>query len=270
MLHASHSFHPNVLNLSFLPQAKEKAKLSMITTIEQSKDLLITEYLSLLSDPGYLLQNNIPSDILSLLEAAKKSTSEIVPVSKDAFKSKVKTLLHQKHACWNSSFNELQVQSKFKDIISIEPMARTWNRILCGLPAGRLSFLLQAGSDCLPTPLNLHHWRYRVCKMYLLCNSANPTNVHNLNRCQEALTQGRFTWQHHSVLNCLFHHINSDVSHPDRLYADLPGACASDSPPATLPVNITTSTARPDKALISGHNPRTDCPSQFPRGSFSS
>ena len=62
----------------------------MVTAIEQSKDPLITECLSLLSDPGYLSRNNVPSDTLSLLEAAKKSTSEIVPISKMPSKAKLR------------------------------------------------------------------------------------------------------------------------------------------------------------------------------------
>ena len=28
------------------------------------------------------------------------------------------------------------------------------------------------------------------------------TTLHNLNACSEALSQGRFTWHHDSVLNC--------------------------------------------------------------------
>ena len=47
----------------------------------------------------------------------------------------------------------------------------------------------------------------------------------------------------------------SDETPPQaKLYVDLPGFRASESPPATLPTNLLTSTARPDIILISGDN----------------
>ena len=82
-----------------------------------------------------------------------------------------------------------------------------------------------------------------------LCNSPSPTTVHILNGCQEALTQGRFTWRHDSVLNCIISHIKEEIPPSSKLYADLPGLRASESPTATLPTNLSTSTARPDIVL---------------------
>ena len=58
-------FHPDVLNLPFLPQLEEQAKMSMITAIELSKDKHIQECLSLLSDPGFLSTNEIPQNTQS-------------------------------------------------------------------------------------------------------------------------------------------------------------------------------------------------------------
>ena len=47
----------------------------------------------------------------------------------------------------------------------------------------------------------------------------------------------------------------SDETPPQaKLYTDLPGFRASESPPATLPTNLSTSTARPDIIMISGDN----------------
>ena len=68
-------FHPDVLNLPFLPQLGEQAKMSMIAAIELSKDKHIQECLSLLSDPGLLSRNEIPQNAQSLLNAAKMSQS---------------------------------------------------------------------------------------------------------------------------------------------------------------------------------------------------
>ena len=87
-------FHPDVLNLPFLPQLGEQTKMSMITAIELSKGKHIQECLSLLYDPGFLSRNEIPR--------------------------KVKQSVRCNHvAHWNSTLNRLQVQSKF-DIVVLE------------------------------------------------------------------------------------------------------------------------------------------------------
>jgi len=112
----------------------------------------------------------------------------------------------------------LTVQSKVKDIIDLEPEYRTWNRLLVGLRAGQLSFLIRAGADCLPTPLNLHRWGYRVSNSCPLCNSPSPTTAHILNGSQEALTQGRYTWRHDSVLNCITSLVSEEVPPNSKLY----------------------------------------------------
>ena len=74
-----------------------------------------------------------------------------------------------------------------------------------------------------------------------------PTISHILNGCQTALTQECFTWRHDSVLNALIHSIHP---HSCQLFADLPSWRASNNPPATLPIAISTSTSRPDLVLI--------------------
>ena len=133
----------------------------------------------------------------------------------------------------------------------------SWNQNLelgivlaVGLPAGQLSFLLRTGTDFLPTPLNLRRWRYRISSSCPLCNSPNPTTAHILNSCQEALIQGRYTWRHDSILNCLVNSVKTDLTPSSKLYADIPSWRASDHPPTTLPPNISASTARPDVVLI--------------------
>ena len=247
-------FHPDVLNLPFLPQARESAKLSMIIAIEQSKDPLITECMSLLKNPDFLSRNEIPQNSISLLEAARKSALSTSKVTK-FIKTFVRNSLHQSHIeYWNNTLDHLQVQSKFRDIVTLEPKSHTWNRLVAGLPAGQLSFLLRAGTDCLPTPLNLRRWKYQVSTTCPLCNSPYPTTAHILNSCQEALNQGRFTWRHDSVLNCLTSLVKPNIPSSCKFYVDLPGLRANESPPATIPIDVSTTTARPDLVLVSGSN----------------
>ena len=235
-------YHPDVLQLPFLPQIREQAKLSMVTALEFSSDPFVKELLCLLKDPSFLKRMNIPTSVYSALEAAQRSVNNI---SMKSVKISAKSSLKKSHAkFWDDTLDPLQVQSKFKDIVSLEPESHTWNRILSGLPAKQLSFLLRAGTDCLPTPLNLHRWHYRVSNLCPLCVTPQI-----LNGCQEALIQGRYTWRHDSILNCLSSCIKSDLPSSSTLYVDIPTWRASDSPPSMLPLNITTTSARPDLVL---------------------
>ena len=152
--------------------------------------------------------------------------------SSKLLKSQAKKCISVLHASrWNNQLERLEVQSKFKDIISLESDCPIWNRIVLGLPSGQLSFILRAGSDTLPTPLNLCRWKIQTNPRCPLCNSRSPTALHILNGCPVALNQGRYTWRHDSVLSCLSPNLEND----QRLYADLPGHRASDSPPLHHP-----------------------------------
>ena len=185
---------------------------------------------------------DIPSDTCSILESAHESISLI---TKTAIKRKAKEILYQHQAeYWNSTLTPLEVQSKFKDIVLLEPQSQTWNRLQAGLPAGQLSFLICR------LPTNLQRWHYRVCNKCPLYNSPAPTSAHILNGCQEALIQGRCTWRHDSVLNCLLSSVRETLPATAHLYVDIPTWRASESPPATIPTNISTTQARPDMVLI--------------------
>jgi len=178
------------------------------------------------------------------------STSETSNCSSARLKSEVKQSVHRNHvAQWNSTLNPLQVQSKFKDIVVLEGTSNVWNRMLAGLAVGQLSLLLRAGADWLPTPMNLCCWNYRVSNSWPLCQSPNATTAHILNGSPEALNQGRFSWRHDSVLNGL---VLPKIDGSTKMFADLPGKRASDSPPATIPADISTTTSRPDLVLIAG------------------
>ena len=190
---------------------------------------------------------------MSLLDAARKSTWEVSSISRGIFNFQVKSLLslHQKHtSCWNNTLDHFQVQSKVKDMhcgsrANFSHLESPSKWPACW-PAFINSFSMQVLTVSLPPWIYIAGDIYWVCKMCQLCNSANPTTVHILNGCQEALSQGCFTWRHDSVLNCLFNHVSSELNSPDKLCVDLPGLGASDSTPAILPASISTSTARSD------------------------
>ena len=131
-------------------------------------------------------------------------------------------------------------------------LSRVWNHIIGSLPQGQLSFLLRAGSDTLPTPLNLRCWRFRTDSKCDLCGSINPTVLHILNACPTALNQGRYTWRHDSVLNKLVQFIMLALSEDEKLYAELLGLQECDNPATTVPQNIVATSAWLDIVIVRG------------------
>ena len=119
-----------------------------------------------------------------------------------------------------------------------------------GLPAGQMSFLLRAGSDTLPTPLNLKRWRLRMDSTCPLCGHTQSTIHHILSSCPEALQQGRYTWRHDSALQILVKYIKEHLDCNTTLYADLPGMRASENPVATIPDDTLVTSAQPDIVLV--------------------
>ena len=200
------------------------------------------------------LHKSIPTSALDLLQAARSSIKELPSVNPACQLKKAARDTTQAHQAsyWNNHLDTLAVQSKFKDIILLEAGCKIWTRIQAGLPAGQLSFMLKAGSDCLPTPLNLCRWRIQTDPKSPLCLWPKPTSAHILNGCSTALNQGRYTWRHDSVLQAIARSVKAVLNSTQRLYANLPGLRACSNPPATIPINLSTSSDRPDLVIVSG------------------
>ena len=239
-------FHPDVLDLPFLPHFKDSAKLSYILAIERSMDPLIVELRHSVLTPDV---QDVSRAVFDALSAAKTSVANIHSTT---FKSNARNNLRSTHVnYWNSSFEPLTVQNKFLDIVSLEQECPLWKKLMYGLPEKQLSFLICAGCDTLPTPLNLARWNIIVNPACLLCRSTQPTTNHVLTGCSVALAQGRYTWRHDSVLQVLVQGLQKDLVSSHKLYADLPGHLASVNPPGTIPPNLSSSLSRPDLVLIS-------------------
>ena len=63
----------------------------------------------------------------------------------------------------------------------------------------RISFLLRAVYDTLPSPVCLHRWGMRDDPSCMLCGKRG-TLAHVLSGCKTSLTQGRYRWRHDRVL----------------------------------------------------------------------
>ena len=142
-------FHSDVLNLPFLPHLKELAKLSYILAVERSVDPLIVELRHSVVANG----PDISSNVFDSLSAAKASVANVRSAT---FKNHAHDYLHSTHIeHWDSSFEPLTVQNKFLDIVTLKQACPLWKRLMFGLPEKQLLFLLCAGCDTLPTPMNL-------------------------------------------------------------------------------------------------------------------
>ena len=218
-------YHPSVLALPFFPHARLnfKAKVDYLHAISTSRNPLLSELSQSLSTQN--LPMSIPPPSFDILQSARDSIGHLPFVKPASQLKKVTRHLIQAHQAsyWDTHLETLAVQSKFKDVVALETDCQVWNRIHFGLPAGQLSFLLRAGADCLPTPLNLRRWRIQTNPKCPLCSWPHPTTMHILNGCATALNQGRYTWQHNSVLQTLVKVIIPALTQSETLYADLPG-----------------------------------------------
>ena len=78
----------------------------------------------------------------------------------------------------------------------------TWNDIW-SLDQGKLSFMLRALTDLLPSPANLKIWGLADSAICQLCGSSNCSLNHILSSCPKALGEGRYTWRHNKVLEVI-------------------------------------------------------------------
>ena len=149
--------HPDVIGVPHLPQLQTKAKLTFLASVVSSEDPLIQDLTNLrwLQLSSLSLYNQLSSISRKTLQQACKN------VARESVRSH-----------WDDKLDCLTVQNKFKDICQLEAENHMWNWIQHGLPAGQLSFLLRAGSDTLPTPLNLKKRRLRVDSQCHLCGSS--------------------------------------------------------------------------------------------------
>ncbi len=82
----------------------------------------------------------------------------------------------------------------------VEKRKFTWSD-LWTMESNRLSFIVRATYDVLPSPTNLQLW-FGKDPSCPLC-TAQATLKHILVGCRTSLTQGRYTWRHNQVLRCL-------------------------------------------------------------------
>lgn len=240
--------HPSILNIPFLEDYSSKAKLSFLAAVTISKDPLIEE----ISDLALSLSFRSAQGIRDCVgDALSLAISSVESINRKTLQRALRVeMVERSENKWNKKLSDLSVQCKFKEVCTLEEENRVWKRIMDGLPAGQLSFILRAASDTLPTPVNLKRWKIRIDATCSLCGSPSATTHHVLNGCHEALTQGRYTWRHDSVLLKLVSFIKPSLPPEAKIYSDLTGFRACDNPPSTIPPDLIVTSARPDIVIL--------------------
>ena len=173
-------FHPDVLNLPYLPHKLEKCKLRFLAPISLSIDHNVQSLTFLINDPQFLQDEELPPNSVTTLPLCTIS-------KKSDLKRLYRMLQDRQIEAWTDHLESLSVQNKLLGLIPLEAESKVWSRILTSLPAGQLSFLIRAGIDCLPTPMTLSRWKYQCDTSCKLCHSPRCTTHHILNYCPTSL-----------------------------------------------------------------------------------
>ena len=117
--------------------------------------------------------------------------------------------------------------------------AQIFSSVQSKLPKNIFNFSVRYINNTLPTNKNLQKWGMSTSSDCSFCLKPESL-LHVEVGCNVYLNEGRFTWQHDSVLNCIASTLRS-VKH-STLYADFPGYIS--------PSVITGDTVRPDLLII--------------------
>ena len=177
-----------------------EAKLNLLSCVNASSDPQLHELgLHLQLGKDFL---QVQGNDYSILTAAKKQLTDF-PFARSLYLTAKRQLSEETKSCCENHLQTLSVQCKFNDSAKLEATCGSWNCLLSGFHPGRLSFLLRASSDTLPTEVNLRRWKIQCNASCVLCDSARPTTAHILSGCPVALDQNGYTYWHNLALQCL-------------------------------------------------------------------
>ena len=115
------------------------------------------------------------------------------------------------------------------------------------IPQGVLKFAINAGINTLPTFDNLKRWGKRVNDRCPFCGNIQ-TLLHVLSNCNSSLDQGRYTWRHNSVLQCIVDTVRSNLNEGFSLFSDLAGFQAPHG--GVIPPHILVTNLKPDLFIV--------------------
>ena len=250
-------FHSNGLALAHLPTMLTEAKARLLLTVQTSRDDGISSFMrSLNSDAKAKL--GIHLEAVSTLKEASAAHLDIHgKVTKNkvkAVKTSIKTVTaEERNKRLETHLETLVVQNTVTEVFPLEGETRRWKRLLMGLPAGQLSFVLKAAMGTLPAPMTLRRMGFQVETKCPLCDSPCCTARHILNSCSDALN--RYKWRHNQALQIIVQFLKNHCKSNCRIFADLENWRATDNPPSTIPPSILATRSVPDIVIMDHSNP---------------
>ena len=166
-----------------------------------------------------------------------------IPKAKTATKKSIKDEVTN---LWNEKVQSLTMQGEFTKLLIEEKENVTWQSVIKNVPRGIMSFALKSVTNSLATPDNLKRWGKRQLSQCPLCSN-NGTLHHILNYCPVALSQGRYTWRHNSVLYHMTKVILNEKPEALEILADLPGLNLNGG---TIPPDVITTQLKPDLVIL--------------------
>ena len=139
------------------------------------------------------------------------------------------------------------MQGDYLALIIEEGDSITWKSFMWDIPQGVLKFAINAGINTLPSSDNLKRWGKRVNDRCSFCGNIE-TLAHILSNCATALTQGRYTWRHNSVLTSIIKLVQPILKDGMTLFSDMPGYQAPHG--GTIPPHVLVTALKPDIVII--------------------
>ena len=149
---------------------------------------------------------------------------------------------------WEEKIRRYVMQGDYLALLIEEQNCISWKSFIWDIPQGVLKFALNAGLNTLPTYDNLKRWGKRTSDRCNFCGNIE-TLAHVLSNCSTALTQGRLTWRHNSVLSSILRLIQPHLKNGMVLYSDMPGHQAPHG--GTIPPHILPTALKPDVFVFS-------------------
>ena len=144
-------------------------------------------------------------------------------MSRNVLKRKIQRGIQERvNNFWKGRIGRYVMQGDYLALLMEEGDSITWKSFIWDIPQGVLKFALNAGVNTLPSMDNLKRWGKRVTDRCPFCGNIG-TLAHVLSNCSTALSQGRFTWRHNSVLNSLISLIRPHLKQGMTLYSDMLG-----------------------------------------------
>ena len=210
--------------------------------------------LPLLNSPPPLIPStaplSMPTQPSPLSQPAQPAQPPSLPgLTRKVLKRKIQRGVQERVSnFWSERIGRYVMQGDYLALLFEEGDSISWKSYMWDVPQGVLKFAINAGINTLPSLDNLKRWGKRVSDRCPFCGNIE-TLAHVLSNCSTALTQGRLTWRHNSVLRSIIDLIQPHLKVGMSLFSDMPGYQAPQG--GTIPPHILVTALKPDICVIS-------------------